>query len=238
MFSSRAHNHEQLNFKSVAIVISGDPTISQADVARAKERAQASCHISTSSRQVQDEQVGRLLQEIQIGYLSSSSSCSSGQRNLAPVTFSAKYIHASFYFVDLSHTPVNEAPGWTAGRRSIKSRNDFILCLDNSALHGIRRHHAALQIHETGSILVKKISDSGVVKVDGQALDSRPFRLFNKHTSFISLGRLKYEVAYTRHSATEEHAAALSQHIRKSYRISSQLDISMTPTPAPGTWLR
>ncbi|RSL39015.1 hypothetical protein CEP53_014384 [Fusarium sp. AF-6] len=207
---------------------------SQADESGVEERAQASRHISISSRQFQDEEVGRLLAQIQTGHLSSSSPSSSGQHDPTPVANLAKYTHTGCYFVDLSCSPTYKFRGWTAGRRNNKSRNDLILCLENSALHGIRQHHAAFQVHKIGRILVRKISDRGVVEVNGEALGSREFRLFNKHSSFIRLGQLKYQVTYTRHSATEEYNEAMSQYICTSDGIQRPVDLSMTPTPAPG----
>ncbi|KAM0415768.1 hypothetical protein ACHAPT_013273 [Fusarium lateritium] len=178
---------------------------SQADEARAEERAEASFHVSILSRQVRDDEVGRLLERIQTSHHSSSSPSSSGHYDPTPATDLGKYIHTGCYFIDLSRSPAYRFRGWTAGRRRTKSRNDLILRLENSALHGIRQHHAAFQVHETD-------------------------RLF--------LGRLRYEVTYTRHSATEEHNAAVREYIHMSDGIPRPVDLSKTPTPAPGNGIQ
>ncbi|KAK2671568.1 Protein kinase domain [Fusarium oxysporum f. sp. vasinfectum] len=211
--------------------------VSQADDSQAEKRVQASNHVSTSSRQIRDQQVYRLMKQIQTGHLSSSSPSSSG-RDIDTSAGSGTYIHTGCYFIDLSHPPANEFRGWIAGRRSIKTHNDLILCLDNSALHGIRQHHAAFQVHETGRILVQKISDRGVVEVDGDVLGLRELRVLNKHTSSIRLGQLKYQIEYTRFSATQEHSEAISEYIGKFYGHTNPLDISMTPTPALGNTIQ
>ncbi|RKK82230.1 hypothetical protein BFJ68_g17553 [Fusarium oxysporum] len=209
---------------------------SQADDFQAQEREQASHHISTASRQVLDQQVNRLIEQIKTGHLSSSSPTSSGQS--VDKGESSVYIHTGCYFIDLSRPPTNNFRGWIAGRKSNKTYNDFILCLDNSSLFGIRQHHATFQIHETGRILVQKISDRGVVEVDGDVLHARERRLFNQHTSSIRLGQLKYLVEYTRHSTTEKHTEAMTEYIRKFYSHKNTIDISMTPTPAPGNGIQ
>jgi hypothetical protein len=85
---------------------------------------------------------------------------------------------------------------------------------------------------------VQKISDHGVVEVDGDVLHARERRLFNQHTSSIRLGQLKYLVEYTRHSTTEKHTEAMTEYIRKFYSHKNTLDISMTPTPAPGNGIQ
>ncbi|KAH7187045.1 kinase-like domain-containing protein [Fusarium oxysporum] len=209
---------------------------SQPDDFQAQEREQASHHISTASRQVRDQQVNRLIEQIETGHLSSSSPTSSGQS--VDKGESSVYIHTGCYFIDLSQPPTNNFRGWIAGRKSNKTHNDFILCLDNSSLFGIRQHHATFQVHETGRILVQKISDRGVVEVDGDVLHAREHRLFNQHTSSIRLGQLKYLVEYTRHSTTEKHTEAMTEYVRKFYSHKNTLDISMTPTPAPGNGIQ
>ncbi|KAG8664397.1 hypothetical protein FPOAC2_13340 [Fusarium poae] len=209
---------------------------SQADDFQAQEREQASHHISTASRQVHDQQVNKLIEQIETGHLSSSSPTSSGQS--VDKGESSVYIHTGCYFIDLSQPPTNNFRGWIAGRKSNRTHNDFILCLDNSSLFGIRQHHATFQVHETGRILVQKISDHGVVEVDGDVLHARERRLFNQHTSSIRLGQLKYLVEYTRHSTTENHTEAMTEYIRKFYSHKNTLDISMTPTPAPGNGIQ
>lgn len=212
---------------------------SQGDDAGAEERTQASVHVSTSSKHARDEEVGRLMQHMQTGRLSSSSPRSPEQEQMCAAD-PGTYIHTGCYFIDLSHPPTNEFRGWTAGRRiqNARSRNDFILGLHNSALHGIRQHHVAFQVHETGRILVRKISDRGVLEIDGDALDSREVRLLNKHISSVRIGQLKYEVAYTRYSATKEHGKDMSEYVRKFYGHQSPVDLSMTPTPAPGNTIQ
>ncbi|PCD21230.1 STE protein kinase [Fusarium graminearum] len=209
---------------------------SQADDFRAQEREQASHHISTASKQVHDQQVNRLIEQIETGQLSSSSPTSSGQS--VDKRESSVYIHTGCYFIDLSQPPTNNLRGWIAGRKSNRTHNDFILCLDNSSLFGIRQHHATFQVHETGRIIVQKISDHGVVEVDGDVLHARERRLFNQHTSSIRLGQLKYLVEYTRHSTTKKHTEAMTEFIRKFYSHKNTLDISMTPTPAPGNGIQ
>ncbi|EGU72583.1 hypothetical protein FOXB_16907, partial [Fusarium oxysporum f. sp. conglutinans Fo5176] len=209
---------------------------SQADDFQAQEREQASHHISTASKQVRDQQVNRLIEQIETGHLSSSSPTSSGQS--VDKSESSVYIHTGCYFIDLSQPPTNNFRGWIAGRKSNKTHNDFILCLDNSSLFGIRQHHATFQVHETGRILVQKISDRGTVEVDGDVLHARECRLFNQHTSSIRLGQLKYLVEYTRHSNTENHTEAMTEYTRKLYSHKNLLDISMTPTPAPGNGIQ
>ncbi|KAG7403530.1 MAP kinase kinase kinase mkh1 [Fusarium oxysporum f. sp. raphani] len=205
---------------------------SQADDFQAQEREQASRCISIVSRQVCDQQVNRLVEQIETGCLSSSSPISSG-RNVDKDRPSV-YIHTGCYFIDLARPPANDFRGWVAGRKISKTDNDFILCLDNSSLFGIRQHHVAFQVHETGRILVQKISDRGTVEVNGDVLHSRESRLFNQHTSSIRLGQLTYLVEYTRHSTTQDHTKAMAEYIRKFYGHKIPLDISMTPTPAPG----
>ncbi|KAM5528715.1 hypothetical protein FOXYSP1_19196 [Fusarium oxysporum f. sp. phaseoli] len=204
---------------------------SQADDFQAQEREQASRCISIVSRQVRDQQVNRLVEQIETGRLSSSSPISPG-RNVDKDR-SSVYIHTGCYFIDLACPLANDFRGWVAGRKISKIDNDFILCLDNSCLFGIRLYHVAFQVHETGRILVQNFSDRGTVEVNGDVLHSRESRLFNQHTSSIRLGQLTYLVEYTRHSTTQDHTEAMADYIRKFYGHKSPLDISMTPTPAP-----
>lgn len=81
---------------------------------------------------------------------------------------------------------------------------------------------------------MQKISDRRVIEVDGDILHAREHRLFNQHTSSIRLRQLKYLVKYTRHSTTEKHTEAITKYICKFYSHKNTLNISITPTPAPG----
>ncbi|KAH7205122.1 uncharacterized protein BKA55DRAFT_668896 [Fusarium redolens] len=165
---------------------------------------------SQAEKRVQaSNHVSTLMKQIQTGHLSSSSPSSSGR-------------------------DINTS----ARSGTTKTHNDLILYLDNSALHGIRQHHAAFQVHKTGRILVQKISDRGIIEVDGDMLGLRELRVLNKHTSSIRLGQLKYQIEYTRFSATQEHSEAISKYIGKFYRHTNPLDISITPTPALGNTIQ
>ncbi|KAL2674165.1 hypothetical protein Neosp_012611 [[Neocosmospora] mangrovei] len=215
-----------------------------------KARAHAVNYIWSPPRHVRDLEVGKLMEQMNTGHLSSSPSSSFSHHSPAensqaviakgdPVmTTSADlgaYIRTGCYYIDLRRPPANATRGWTAGRREARKwQNELVLSLQNSALHGIRQHHAVFQIHETGRILLRKLSDRGFVEVDGDALLPRELRLLNRHSSFIRLGQLKYEVAYTRFSTTQEHTENLSHYIQPIYGHSSPPDLSSTPTPAAG----
>ncbi|RTE83057.1 hypothetical protein BHE90_002391 [Fusarium euwallaceae] len=216
-----------------------------------RARAHAVNYIWWSPSHVRDPEVGKLMEQMNTGHLSSSPSSSFSHRSPAddsgavvaledgPHTVSgtdlAAYIRTGCYYIDLRRPPANPARGWMAGRREgRKWQNEFVLCLENSALHGIRQHHVVFQFHETGRALVRKLSDRGFVEVDGHVLQPREPHVFNKHSSFIRLGQLKYEVAYTRFSTTQEHTENLSHYIQPVYGYSSPPDLSSTPTPAAG----
>ncbi|KAH8662667.1 kinase-like domain-containing protein [Ilyonectria robusta] len=214
-------------------------------------RTQASNFMWTSPRHIRDAEVGTLIAQIRTGYLSSSSPSSSFSLYDNPKTVSSpadtaeaqsavgKYIRTGCYFVDLTHPPTNVFRGWIAGRRtSSGSPDEFVLCLENTALLGIRQHHALFQVHQTGRIALRKLSDRGIVEVDGDALQPREVRVLNKHSSFVRLGQLKYEIAYSRFSMAEEHTAILGRYIQTLYRQPSPPDLSFTPTPAAGNTIQ
>lgn len=209
-------------------------------------RNHAMGYIWSPLRHVRDPGVGKLIEQMNTGQLSSSSPSSSFSHRSPTKNSSAAvaveddhpdtYIRTGCYYIDLRRLPGSPFRGWSAGRRGArKGHNEFVLCLQNSALQGIRQHHALFQIHETGRILLRKLSDQGFVEVDGDTLQPREFRVLNKHSSFIRLGQLKYEVAYTRFSTTKEYTERLAQYIQQSIDSHSiTLDLSLTPTPAAG----
>ncbi|KAJ4214306.1 hypothetical protein NW759_010323 [Fusarium solani] len=215
-------------------------------------RTHAIGYMWSPPRHVRDPGVGKLIEQMNTGQLSSSSPSSSFNHHspnqssgaavaaeddpaMSPSTDPGTYIRTGCYYIDLNRPPASSIRGWTAGRRGARKwHNEFVLCLQNPALYGIRQHHAIFQIHETGRILLKKLSDRGLVEVDGDAMQPREFRVLNKHSSFIRLGQLRYEVAYTRFSGTQEHTDNLGWYIRPIYGHSIPLDLSLTPTPAAG----
>ncbi|RSL47260.1 hypothetical protein CEP54_013500 [Fusarium duplospermum] len=218
-------------------------------------RAHAVNYIWWSPSHVRDPEVGKLMKQMNTGHLSSSPSSSFSHSSPAdnsgpvvaqedyPATASspdlAAYIRTGCYYIDLRRPPTNPARGWTAGRREgRKWQNEFVLCLENSALHGIRQHHGVFQLHETGRVLLRKLSDRGFVEMDGDVLQPRELRVLNRYSSFIRLGQLKYEVAYTRFSNTQEHTENLSHYIQPIYGHSSPPDLSSTPTPAAGSTIQ
>lgn len=187
------------------------------------------------SRQVEDEDVSRLIKRLDSQRASSSpaSSHSASGQDVAPPPAE---VWSGYYYIDLKMPPAKGAVGWTAGRLSASGKQppDLILSVQNSSLHAIRNNHARLQFHHLGRIFIQRISDRAIIEVDGESLPPNELRVLNHKSATIRFGQLKYHIEYGRNSDSPDHTSHLQEYINALYVETTTIPLAFTPTPVSG----
>ncbi|KAK5991493.1 MAP kinase kinase kinase mkh1-like protein [Cladobotryum mycophilum] len=183
--------------------------------------------------QIRDKDVALLLRQNDSGQ-SSDGTSSSPASSVAPKgQDDGKYIWSGCYFIDLKYFPQAVTQGWIAGKCNLRRPPDLALSVADCTAYGLRQNHSLVQIHQdSGRACIKKVSDRGVVEIDGEVLPSGQMHVLNKASTFIRFGDLKYELEYTRFAGTESHKINLRDYIEAAHSTTNNIDFNLTPTPS------
>ncbi|KAM3524598.1 hypothetical protein NHJ13051_004467 [Beauveria bassiana] len=178
----------------------------------ARKHARKYMHIF--SEPVPDSDVAQVLRRRETGTVSSSPTSSPPSHSRLVSRAETVPVWTGFYYLDFGEPPLAPARGWVAGRlRQGQHPNDLVLSLAQDQHVLVRQNHAVFQLSDTRLITVHSRVDMAAVNDETLATRTGPYYLQDAE-SMLTLGRLKYRVAYSPFSRSEHCKESAANYLR------------------------